>query len=65
MHISYINNQDCFSIWVYLVGQLHPFFHSQPDAKAWKKIYYRERLNKYLLAFCGSQFYVLVEGEYV
>lgn len=34
MHISYINNQDCFSIWVYLVGQLHPFFHSQPDAKA-------------------------------
>ena len=61
MQICFINKQYCFAIQVYPVGKLHPFFHSQPDLKALKKIYYRERLNKYLLCLLWISVYVQVE----
>lgn len=62
MQINFINNQVCFAIQVYLVGKLHPCFHSQPDVKALKEIYSRERLNKYLLCLLWISVYVQVRG---
>ena len=52
------NNPDYLAILLYLVGKLQPFFHSQPDVKALKEIYYKERLNKYLLCLLWISFYV-------